>query len=109
MKVTVILGILVFALNSWATTPNPKIKQTTPTNQSTQSQLQQTKDCVKHPIIVKSLSTTKVITIQKTQILDKTIKVSTLNRSVNSLSHYSVLNFINFFYTKDTLDNLHVM
>jgi hypothetical protein len=27
----------------------------------------------------------------------------------SSIPHFSVLNLINFFYTKDTLDNLHVM
>lgn len=63
---------------------------------------QQPKDCVKHPEIVK-----------KNPVAEKakttTPPVKPLPKSGNSVPHYSVLNFINFFYTKDTLDNLRVM
>lgn len=66
---------------------------------------QQPKDCVKHPEIVKKNAVTEKA---KTPVAtEKTVK--SLPKSGNSVPHYSVLNFINFFYTKDTLDNLRVM
>lgn len=63
------------------------------------------KDCVKHPQIVK---TATVTTQEKTKVItsEKVVKSS---RNTNSLPHFSVFNFINFFYTKDTLDNIQVM
>jgi hypothetical protein len=65
---------------------------------------QQPKDCVKHPQIVKSQSADK----PKVSI-EKVVKSTPAPRGGSSIPHFSVLNFINFFYTKDTLDNLHVM
>lgn len=64
-----------------------------------------TKDCVKHPQIVKTVTVT---TQEKTKVItsEKVVKSS---RNTNSLPHFSVFNFINFFYTKDTLDNIQVM
>ena len=64
-----------------------------------------TKDCVKHPQIVK---TATVTTQEKTKVTtsEKVVKYS---KNSNSLPHFSVFNFINFFYTKDTLDNIQVM
>lgn len=64
-----------------------------------------TKDCVKHPQIVK---TTTVTIQEKTKVIvtEKVVKSSKIS---NSLPHFSVFNFINFFYTKDTLDNIQVM
>ncbi len=64
-----------------------------------------TKDCVKHPQIVK----TTTITIQEKTKLIAPEKVVKSTRNSNSLPHFSVFNFINFFYTKDTLDNIQVM
>ena len=64
-------------------------------------QAQQLKDCVKHPQIVKPLTSEK-------KTLEKVVK-SVQRSGGNSIPHFSVLNFINFFYTKDSLDNLHVM
>ena len=63
------------------------------------------KDCVKHPQIVKTATLT---TQEKTKVItsEKVVKSS---RNTNSLPHFSVFNFINFFYTKDTLDNIQVM
>ncbi len=63
------------------------------------------KDCVKHPQIVK---TATVTTQEKTKVFtpEKVVKSS---RNTNSLPHFSAFNFINFFYTKDTLDNIQVM
>ena len=63
------------------------------------------KDCVKHPQIVK---TATVTTQEKTKVItsEKVVKSS---RNTNSLPHFSAFNFINFFYTKDTLDNIQVM
>lgn len=75
--------------------------------QATQPQLktqqQQPKDCVKHPQIVKPLSAEK-----PKIVADKMVKIVPF-RGGNSIPHFSVFNFINFFYSKDTLDNLHVM
>lgn len=64
-----------------------------------------TKDCVKHPQIVKTVTVT---TQEKTKVTtsEKVVKYS---KNSNSLPHFSVFNFINFFYTKDTLDNIQVM
>lgn len=63
---------------------------------------QEPKDCVKHPQIVKPR------TIEK-KVADKVVKSVPRGGGGSSIPHFSVLNFINFFYTKDTLDNLHVM
>ena len=65
---------------------------------------QQPKDCVKHLQIVKPQSADK-----SKVVAEKVIKSVTTSRGNTSIPHFSVLNFINFFYTKDTLDNLHVM
>ena len=74
--------------------------------QATQPHLkvqQQPKDCVKHPQIVKAQP-------EKSKIVaERIVKSTTSYRGATSIPHFSVLNFINFFYTKDTLDNLHVM
>jgi hypothetical protein len=64
-----------------------------------------TKDCVKHPQIVK----TSTVTIQEKTKAGVTEKVVKSSKNSNSLPHFSVFNFINFFYTKDTLDNIQVM
>lgn len=64
-----------------------------------------TKDCVKHPQIVK----TSTVTIQEKTKVFTSEKVVKSNKNINSLPHFSVFNFINFFYTKDTLDNIQVM
>ena len=71
--------------------PQPKIQQPA----------QSPKDCVKHPQIVKPQTTTT----PKTPV----VKTATYKGGGSSIPHFSVLNLINFFYTKDTLDNLHVM
>ena len=42
-------------------------------------------------------------------VAEKVVKAVSPSRGSSSIPHFSVLNFINFFYTKDTLDNLHVM
>jgi len=64
-----------------------------------------TKDCVKHPQIVKTSS----VTIQEKTKVITSEKVVKSSKNINSLPHFSVFNFINFFYTKDTLDNIQVM
>ena len=69
------------------------------------AQQQQPKDCVKHPQIIKQ-SELKQIDKPKVVSADKTVKTS---KAVGSVPHFSLFNVINFFYTKDTLDNLHVM
>lgn len=63
------------------------------------------KDCIKHPQIVK---TTTVSVQEKTKVIT-TEKVVKSSRNINSIPHFSVFNFINFFYTKDAFDNLQVM
>lgn len=95
MKAVVFIYIFIFAclFKVHATQPKLKVQQ-------------QPKDCVKHPQIVKPHSIEKVAsTTTKTEKLVKYIP----SKGYGSISHYSVLNFINFFYTKDTLDNLHIM
>jgi hypothetical protein len=75
-----------------ATQPTPKPQQQPP------------KDCVKHPQIVKTTDkTTPKVVVEKTTTLHHT------SRGGSAIPHFSVLNFINFFYSKDTLDNLRVM
>ncbi len=65
---------------------------------------QHPKDCVKHPQILKPQSAEK-----NKASAEKIVKNGSSAKSSASIPHFSVLNFINFFYTKDTLDNLHVM
>ena len=95
MKTLVFIYIFTFVclFKVHATTPQPK-----------QQPAQQPKDCVKHPQIVKPNVT------EKAKVLtEKVAKTSGSKGGGNSIPHFSVLNLINFFYTKDTLDNLHVM
>ncbi len=69
-----------------------------------------TKDCVKHPQIVKvkTVTTTTVVANEKQKINTATAVKS--NKVVgNTIPYFSVFNFFNFFYTKDTLDKLRVM
>ena len=93
MKTVVFIYIFIFAclFKMHATQPQPKVQQ-------------QPKDCVKHPQIVKPQPTEKPKVVTA-----KVVKSSAAPRGNTSIPHFSVLNFINFFYTKDTLDNLHVM
>lgn len=114
MKVVVFLYVFTFAclLKVHASTPPiPKSKmQALPTQQSHAQA--QPKDCVKHPQIVRTTptSTTKVLSEKaKMASNDKVVKIIPIQKPLNTVPHFSVLNFINFFYTKDTLDNLHVM
>jgi len=95
MKTLVFIYIFTFAclFKVHATTPHPK-----------QQQAQQPKDCIKHPQIVKPHVTEKAKVVT-----DKVVKTATYKGGGSSIPHFSVLNLINFFYTKDTLDNLHVM
>ena len=94
MKAAIFIYIFTFAclLKMQASQPQPKTQQ-------------QPKDCVKHPQIVKPIAAEKTISTIKTE---KVVKTSA-NKGGNSIPHFSVFNFINFFYTKDTLDNIHVM
>lgn len=77
--------------------------------QPTPKQQQPPKDCVKHPQIVKAQAAEK--TTSPKIVAEKPANTATqhTSRSGNSVPHFSVLNFINFFYSKDTLDNLRVM
>lgn len=95
MKTVVFIYIFTFAclFKMHATQPQPKSQQH-----------QQPKDCVKHPQIVKPQSSDK-----PKVIAEKVVKTVPSSRGGTSIPHFSVLNFINFFYTKDTLDKLHVM
>ncbi len=96
MKTVAFLYVFLFAclLKAHATTPvKPQPKQQ-----------QQPKDCVKHPQIVKA----RVIEKPKA-IAERSIPTTHVSKGGNAIPHFSVLNFINFFYSKDTLDNLRVM
>lgn len=89
-----------------ATTPVPKPKTTPPVTHTAQTQ---PKDCVKHPQIVKAAPATQRVADNKAKVVsDKIVKVIPIVRPT-TVPHFSVLNFINFFYSKDTLDNMHVM
>ena len=92
MKAAIFIYIFTFAFlfKMQASQPQPKIQQ-------------QPKDCVKHPQIVMP------IVAEKSKIVTDKITKTAANKGGNSIPHFSVFNFINFFYTKDTLDNLHVM
>ena len=92
MKTVVFMYVFLFAclFKMHATQPQPKAQQ-------------QPKDCVKHPQIVKSHP------VEKPKIVAEKVVKMAPSRGGSSIPHFSVLNFINFFYTKDTLDNLHVM
>ena len=63
------------------------------------------KDCVKHPEIVKA-NTIVTQDKPKSQTIEKIVKTT---KVVNTIPYFSIFNFINFFYTKDTLDNIQVM
>lgn len=93
MKTLVFIYIFLFAclFKVHATNPQPKAQQ-------------QPKDCVKHPQIVKPHVTEKAKVVT-----EKVAKTAPYKGGGSSIPHFSVLNLINFFYTKDTLDNLHVM
>lgn len=97
MKTFAFLYVFLFLglLRMHATQPTPK-------------QQQQPKDCVKHPQIVKAQAEKAA---SPKVIVEKPVNTAThhTSRSGNSVPHFSVLNFINFFYSKDTLDNLRVM
>ena len=93
MKAAIFIYIFTFAFlfKMQASQPQPKIQQ-------------QPKDCVKHPQIVKPHVAEKAKVVA-----EKVVKTATYKGGGSSIPHFSVLNLINFFYTKDTLDNLHVM
>ena len=113
MRVIGYMYIFVFAclFKANATAPVPKTKAQPPVAQAQTMQQTNTKDCVKHPQIVKAsiINAPKAIDKQKITTPEKLAKTNHPVRPNYNNSHYSVLNFINFFYTKDTLDNLHVM
>ncbi|MBI3518236.1 MAG: hypothetical protein HY062_02615 [Bacteroidetes bacterium] len=96
MKTAVFIYVFLFAclFKVHASQPQPKAQQ-------------QPKDCVKHPQIVKSQATEKTVTTSP--VVKPVVKSASYPRGGTSIPHFSVLNFINFFYSKDTLDNLHVM
>lgn len=112
MKVIIFMYVFVFACLFTARATTPKPTSTPPKVQyppvSHPNQVSP-KDCVKHPVIVKT-NTVNTRPADKPKIVaDKVAKVVPINKGANSIPHFSVLNFINFFYSKDSLDNLHVM
>lgn len=116
MKVVVFLYVFTFACLfkvQASTPPVPKSKIQALPSQQTQTHAQaQPKDCVKHPQIVKAMpASTNKVAAEKAKVStnDKVVKIIPIQKPLNTVPHFSVLNFINFFYTKDTLDNLHVM
>lgn len=111
MKVIIFMYSFVFAclFTAHATNPVPKPPkvQYPPVVHPSQTN---PRDCVKHPLIVKtSTVTSRPSDKTKTIAENKVVKVVPINKGANSAPHFSVLNFINFFYSKDSLDNLHVM
>lgn len=110
MKVVTFLYVFTFAclLKVHASTPPvPKSKLQTLPTQQVQAQ---PKDCVKHPQIVKTVPSAASRVAEKAKMPnDKVVKIIPVQKPLNTIPHFSVLNFINFLYSKDTLDNLHVM
>lgn len=108
MKVIVFLYAFMFVclFKAHATTPVPKPKTQPPVNHTAQTQ---PKDCVKHPQIVKTVTVPQRLAEKSKPNTDKVVKIIPINKPTNTVPHFSVLNFINFFYSKDSLDNLHVM
>lgn len=101
MKIIVALYLFLFVglMHAHATQPQPKSQQNP-------------KDCIKHPQIVKSISSHTSYASDKTKVMvDKEHKTNTNTaaKASQSVPYFGVFNFINFFYTKDTLDNLRVM
>lgn len=111
MKVIVLMYafvfICLFTANAVTPTPKPPKIQYPPVAAYQVSP----KECVKHPLIVKTNSLTARPSVEKAKtVADKVVKVVPINKGANNtIPHFSVLNFINFFYSKDSLDNLHVM
>lgn len=99
MKILAFIYVFLFAclLRVHATTPVSNQQQ------------QQPKDCVKHPQIVKARPAEKAPVSKPAPDRPMNTATQHSSRSGNSVPHFSVLNFINFFYSKDTLDNLRVM
>jgi hypothetical protein len=96
MKALIFTYIFLFAGLVAAYAHNPKTK------------LQQqpvAKNCIKQPQIIKKNSTEKA----KPIVVKQANKTTDYKSGTNVIHNFSVLNFINFFYSKDTLDNLHVM
>lgn len=99
MKIIVALYCFLFVglMHAHATQPQPKSQQNP-------------KDCIKHPQIVKSISSHTSQATEKAKIVaDKEHKTNSAARTNQQVPYFGVFNFINFFYTKDTLDNLRVM
>lgn len=92
MKTVVFLYVFLFVCLFKVHASQPQPRQQNP------------KDCVKHPQIVKPRITEKHKTVA-----EKSGSTVHSSKTGNSIPHFSVLNFINFFYSKDTLDNLRVM
>jgi hypothetical protein len=99
MKLVFTLYVFLFAglLHAHATQSKSKIQQNP-------------KDCVKHPQIIKPNSHLNQ-SVEKTKIIaEKENKQNTISKNTQQqVPYFGVFNFINFFYTKDTLDNLRVM
>jgi hypothetical protein len=99
MKIIVALYLFLFVglMHAYATQPQSKPQQNP-------------KDCIKHPQIIKSISSHTSQAIEKAKIIaDKEHKTNSAVKANQSVPYFGVFNFVNFFYIKDTLDNLRVM
>ncbi|MBS1637213.1 MAG: hypothetical protein JST26_14940 [Bacteroidetes bacterium] len=77
------------------TNPNPKPKPK-----------QQPSNCIKQPEIVKKSTTAK----PETKPAERKVTIAKGQElNTNTIPHFSIFNFFNSFYTKDTLDRLQVM
>lgn len=97
MRVILFLYAFLFACLFSAKASQPAPKQQNP------------KDCVKYPAVIKTASVVAQQAKLKTKTPEKEVTHSSASKVPNSVPYFSVFNFINFFYTKDTLDNLKVM
>jgi len=83
-------------------TPKPAAPKQAAAKQQAQQQ-QQPRNCVKQPEIIKKTAPAPKPVERKPNVIAKG-QVQT-----NTVPHYSIFNFFNSFYTKDTLDRLQVM
>jgi hypothetical protein len=99
MKIIVALYCFLFVGLIHAHATHPQLKSQ-----------QNPKDCIKHPQIVKSTRSYTSQAAEKAKIIvDKEHKTNSVTKTSQQVPYFGVFNFINFFYTKDTLDNLRVM
>ena len=100
LTVLFLLAAFMVSAGNNGTNPNPKPKPK-----------QQPSNCIKQPEIVKKSVTTATTTAkaEAKPVERKVIIAKGQELNTNTIPHFSIFNFFNSFYTKDTLDRLQVM